>query len=83
MALASNGAQASVTCAATGPVRIKDINRIKSSEGGEVSLHSACHSTNTDHGPAENLSEQHRLLAGVQRVQGPEPVPEQGAALIS
>lgn len=28
--------QASVTCAATGPVRIKDVSRISSSDGGEV-----------------------------------------------
>jgi catabolite regulation protein CreA len=28
--------QASVTCAATGPVRIKDMSRIRGSEGGEV-----------------------------------------------
>ncbi len=28
--------QASVTCAATGPVRIKDVKRISGPEGGEV-----------------------------------------------
>lgn len=28
--------QASVTCAATGPVHIKDISRIRGSQGGEV-----------------------------------------------
>lgn len=29
-------AQASVTCAATGPIRIKDLNRVRGSSGGEV-----------------------------------------------
>ena len=28
--------QASVTCAATGPVHIKDVSRIRGSQGGEV-----------------------------------------------
>lgn len=32
----SEPSQASVTCAATGPVRIKDVSRISSSDGGEV-----------------------------------------------
>lgn len=28
--------QASVTCAATGPVRIRDVKKVRGSEGGEV-----------------------------------------------
>ncbi|CAL8462350.1 g1883 [Coccomyxa elongata] len=32
----SEPSQASVTCAATGPVRIKDMNKVKGSGGGEV-----------------------------------------------
>lgn len=34
--LLADHVQASVTCAATGPVHIKDISRIRGSQGGEV-----------------------------------------------